>query len=397
MNTESLIFKRAITEKRDDIDTSKLIIRSVISTQTPDHAGDVCVPAGCVLDIFATNPIVLLNHGQQYPVPIAQAVKEDGSLGVEIYDDVVVSSSKFVESDPTSMQIFRLNAEGIMKGWSVGFKPIPGEMEPIAARGGKNSWLYRKWLMVEYSAVGVPMNPEALTIAVEKSMIGGERMTDPVKQYLEPWRLPLKGFVTSGFERKSMENPDKEGVENVTIVEDTTKKEPEKEEKKAKSDMPMKPSQERAMNWTQAVRDLLSEVLVDSDEIENPAIVEAAKVLSAHLGEAEEIIKTAMAEAYPDMEYPERPSDDELKSACMKRRSPEVDVADEEYEDEGMVEVKGFNFRPRRFVMKAATSKQPQKLPALAAYKAKKGLTVSKDEIVTQVMTGFNKVIGAKK
>jgi Escherichia/Staphylococcus phage prohead protease len=147
------------------VDPANMIVRAVISTAAPDRAGDVIVPAGLRnADEFLRNPVVLWAHQRSMP-PIGTCER------LTIEADRVVAETKFSATSPFAQDVFKLYAEGVLRGWSVGF--VPAKVVPLPATRGKaaSGVCYPEWDLLEYSAVPIPENPEALTLAVRKGIV----------------------------------------------------------------------------------------------------------------------------------------------------------------------------------------------------------------------------------
>jgi Escherichia/Staphylococcus phage prohead protease len=147
------------------IDSSKMLVRAVISTNTPDRAGDVMIPAGLRnADEFLRNPVVLWAHQRSLP-PIGTCER------LTIEPDRVIAETKFSASSPFAADVFRLYAEGVLRGWSVGFVPTKVFPIPPTRDQPAGGVCYPEWDLLEYSAVPVPENPQALTLAVRKGLV----------------------------------------------------------------------------------------------------------------------------------------------------------------------------------------------------------------------------------
>jgi HK97 family phage prohead protease len=126
-------------------------IRVVASTPTPDRAGDVMVPRGCMADAYFANPIVLADHDPTKPI---------GTAKLDIADDHVGALIDFAPAGASAKadEYCALAKAGVLKTVSIGFAPI--EFEPIKGAG----YRYAKWELMEISLVAVPANPEALVV-----------------------------------------------------------------------------------------------------------------------------------------------------------------------------------------------------------------------------------------
>ena len=99
------------------VDESKMIVRSIISTTAPDRAGDVILPAGLRnADEYLRNPVVLWAHQRSLP-PIGICER------LTLEADRIIAETKFSASSPFAQDVFKLYAEGVLRGWSIGFVP----------------------------------------------------------------------------------------------------------------------------------------------------------------------------------------------------------------------------------------------------------------------------------
>lgn len=146
------------------IDPTRRVVRAVISTSAPDRSGDIVVPAGLRnVDEFLRNPVVLWAHQRQMP-PIGTCER----LTVE--PDRVIAETRFSEASSFARDLFALFAEGVLRGWSIGF--VPHRARPLP----KGGTCFTEWELLEYSAVPVPDNPQALTVAMVKGLVSDDRL-----------------------------------------------------------------------------------------------------------------------------------------------------------------------------------------------------------------------------
>ena len=131
-------------------------IRVVASDPTVDRVKDIMVPAGCVLDGYAKNNIVLADHDPKCPIGNAEIV-----ITPERVEALITFAPKGISAKAD--EYCGLYKSGVLKAVSVGFQPI--EYEPINKSDGVR---YVKWALMELSCVAVPANPNAITI--ERSM-----------------------------------------------------------------------------------------------------------------------------------------------------------------------------------------------------------------------------------
>lgn len=172
-----------------------------ISTSNPDRSKDVVVPKGAKLDNFQRNPVVLLGHNYS---GLAVAKADD----IQVTDDAIFARVKFPKkgSYDVADTVYELYKEGIMNAWSIGFMPI--EFEERKDGGFE----FKEWELFEFSAVAVPDNPEALTVARSKGID-----TKPLEEVVED--KADEGETTKDVQDEEMEEPkdksDQEGTDEV--------------------------------------------------------------------------------------------------------------------------------------------------------------------------------------
>lgn len=141
---------------------------ATINTDIVDRYRTVILPSGGQLDNYRKNPVVLLNHYGSIVGKNQWIVNRGGKL---VAKTVFMGRELSEEAD----QVFRMYQEGYMRGFSISFAPDPDASskptkEELAARpdwdGART--IFRKWELIEYSAVTVPANPDALAEAVSR-------------------------------------------------------------------------------------------------------------------------------------------------------------------------------------------------------------------------------------
>ncbi len=152
------------------IDTEEGTLTASISTSARDRQNEVLDPNGVDMRNFKTNPIVLFAHQYDQP-PIGKAlwIKRDG--------DAIVAKVQFAKTE-FAQEIFGLFKDGFMKAFSVGFIPKTWE----DGDGQKTpSRTYTKWELLEFSAVPVPANPEALMLAIQRGLAISDELKTQLK------------------------------------------------------------------------------------------------------------------------------------------------------------------------------------------------------------------------
>lgn len=182
------------------IDSESRQIEFIISTATADRMGDTIQVNGWDLKNYKANPVVLFGHLSSIP-PIGKAVK------VWKDKDALLAVAEFMPQDMSAFahSIFRMYEEKFLRAVSVGFRPT--KWEDILDENGERTWSYNflKQELLEFSAVPIPANPEALVSARQKGID-----TAPIRQWteemLDRWNEtenPLKSLY--GVNRKEME------------------------------------------------------------------------------------------------------------------------------------------------------------------------------------------------
>ena len=163
---------------------------SKISTMALDRDREVLLPEGADLRFFRTNPVVPYAHDYHgLPIGVSKWVKIDNKAT----PTTLIAKTKYAskEANPFAEQVYLLIIEGILRAKSVGFIPLkwnrPGDDDWVEA---VNSWrsrrevmlgkktqeadperIYTKWVLLEYSPVPIPSNPEALQLAMKKGIL----------------------------------------------------------------------------------------------------------------------------------------------------------------------------------------------------------------------------------
>lgn len=157
------------------IDPAARTLTAVISTVDPDRAGDVILPEGLAnADEFLRNPVVLWAHQRTMP-PIGTCVD------LQIRPDKIIATTRFASGVPFAEDVFRLYEQGVLRGWSIGF--VPRRVVPKRPRGHR----VEAWDLLEYSAVPVPENPAALTLAVRSGVIHDPGLFEWLRRFHDPF------------------------------------------------------------------------------------------------------------------------------------------------------------------------------------------------------------------
>jgi len=146
-----------------------------ITTSAVDREGHVLVPMGCNTKDYERNPIVLMQH-DSFGLPIARC------SAIKRFDDYITAKAVFAnrpESLPPDEEwvpdiIYDLYKQKMLNAFSVGLIPIemrPSNDRDVEKYGVGCRLVVSKWSLLEFSAVTIPMNQEAVMTAVGKGML----------------------------------------------------------------------------------------------------------------------------------------------------------------------------------------------------------------------------------
>lgn len=174
-------FRKTVSYKADlDIKKDERCVIAAISTDAIDRSGEVVLPRGIEKDSYRKNPVVLWAHDYRIP-PIGKALwVKTSQNGRQLISKTQFNTTELGE------QIFELYSKGHMNAFSIGFiakeysAPSVKEIEARPELEGCRL-IIRKSSLLEYSAVPVPCNPEALAYEVSKGLVIPKELDEFVK------------------------------------------------------------------------------------------------------------------------------------------------------------------------------------------------------------------------
>ena len=168
-----------------NVDNENLTITHTINTKALDRYSTVVLPRGADVKHFLKNSVVLWAHNGDdatMQIPIAKCISLD------IRDAEIEVVTEFNKNDALAVKIFNSYRDGFLHAWSIGFMPMSYKevdeenlddinskyglkitKEDICKAGYWGVYLIYEWELLEYSAVPVPGNPEALSADDEKT------------------------------------------------------------------------------------------------------------------------------------------------------------------------------------------------------------------------------------
>lgn len=164
--TEEKLRKQFVSKV--ETDDEERTVTATISTTVVDRDGEVVLAKGGMFDNFLKNPVVLFGH-DSWSTPIGKA------LWITQSRNKIVAKTKFADT-PKADEVYQLFKGGFMNAFSIGFivkkshAPTPDEIKK-KPEWAEASRIFDEWELLEFSAVPVPANPEALATAVKTKQI----------------------------------------------------------------------------------------------------------------------------------------------------------------------------------------------------------------------------------
>lgn len=158
-------------------------VRFKISSEVVDRDGDILIAKGCDFTNFAKNPQFLNFHNyHEFPLGIP---KNWGVEGKSVYCDVYFPTIDELSTNPAEASekaklvdfTYHCYKTGMLNAVSVGF--IAKDVEPIKETGG---YKILEWELLEFSAVAVPANQDAIAQAVKSFGESGNDIVDPIER-----------------------------------------------------------------------------------------------------------------------------------------------------------------------------------------------------------------------
>lgn len=179
----------AAAEKVPAFDTGKMSATGLLATTMRDREGDILEVAGIRTANHQLNPVVLLDHGLYFPLPIGKTTDPDGNYAVAIDPDLgeCVQTTYFSQSLPEAEQVFHLIVEGILRANSIGYRTLKGKrLPPDPASGIKPGVHILECELIEATWCGIPCNPDAVRATLSRDRICGKSITPAVRRLLLP-------------------------------------------------------------------------------------------------------------------------------------------------------------------------------------------------------------------
>lgn len=151
-----------------EVDDEERTVTAAISTGGIDRDQEVLLPKGAMFENFIKNPIVLWAHSHsETPIGKALWIKRQGNK--------IIAKTKFALTTK-AQEVYDLFKGGFLNAFSVGFIPVESRQPTPDDIKSNPDWavvrrIISKWELLEFSAVPVPANPEALALAVKNKSV----------------------------------------------------------------------------------------------------------------------------------------------------------------------------------------------------------------------------------
>ena len=130
-------------------------LRHTISHYSVDRHGEVLRPLGCDTSEYRKNPLVLWCHDQSNVDAVIGK-----SLDVSPTETTVEAVTQFATT-ASALKVWDAYKTGLLSAWSVGFIPLKTSPEKVLP--GRRGDYISAWSLLEYSAVPIGANTNALT------------------------------------------------------------------------------------------------------------------------------------------------------------------------------------------------------------------------------------------
>jgi hypothetical protein len=144
---------------------------SIITSSRPDRDREIVDPKGAILDDYLKNPVVLFGHDyRSLPIGMNMWVKPDKKTN----PTQLIAKTRYA-NHPFAKEVYQYRKDGFPLAQSIGFIPVQvtrfaeGDKTDESKAGVRLR--YDKWVLLEYSDVPVPANPDAVMIAVSKGLL----------------------------------------------------------------------------------------------------------------------------------------------------------------------------------------------------------------------------------
>lgn len=153
------------------INTTDKTLINVISSAVIDRDNDIIIPELIDDTNYSKSPVVLFQHNSNNVIGKSLWRKVDGNN--------YISKTQFANTS-LAKEVFSLYKDGFLTSFSIGFIPL----ENPTYNPDTNIRTFGKIEMLEYSAVSIPANPNAVTLSFIKELKSDELVSEYIKNYV---------------------------------------------------------------------------------------------------------------------------------------------------------------------------------------------------------------------
>lgn len=152
------LIRKAYADVKVDVDEDERSVVATISTEIVDRDSEVMLAQGMDKKWFEKNPVVMYAHNYgSLPIGRAAWIRKDKN---RIQAKTIFATA---DANPEAEQIFQLFKGGFLRAWSIGFIVLDSREAKKGEFTQDVRRVITKWQLLEYSAVPVPSNMEALS------------------------------------------------------------------------------------------------------------------------------------------------------------------------------------------------------------------------------------------
>ncbi len=181
------------------LDKGLMSATRIFTTEDRDRQGDIIRTDGILTPTHQANPVVLLDHGKYFPLPIGRNESPEGAYSVYLDSEAGEGrqTTYFSQRLREAEQVYWLIDEKILRGNSIGHRPLNVQPlgKPVPQGEGKpprQPLLVNECELLEISWTALPVNAEAVRAAIDRDLICGKSMLPALRMSLEPLAQPHK-------------------------------------------------------------------------------------------------------------------------------------------------------------------------------------------------------------
>jgi len=159
------LIRKGLTPVDTEFIEGEKSVVTYITTNSVDRDNEIVIPQGAILTDYLKNPVVLFGH-DYHSLPIGK------NEWIRIDEKGLIAKTTYANT-PEAEKIYQYRKDGFPLGESIGFVPLEFEdldEEKSKEMGGARR-IYTKWVLLEYSDVPIPSNPDAIQLAISKGLL----------------------------------------------------------------------------------------------------------------------------------------------------------------------------------------------------------------------------------